>query len=139
MSRSISERLAAIRARITERFRIFIRGLGGAAFDEPHETAWELPPFPYNRESFAVVLGEMQGDGPVANAPEPQRPSWLTLPERVFYTGVFVSGSIGSGMTAGVAWPALEARGSGDVVALGGSELSDEAVIANDRKGAVLR
>jgi hypothetical protein len=36
-----------------------------------------------------------------------------------------------------VTW--VQARGSGDVVELGGNELSDEAVLANDRKGTVLR
>lgn len=36
-----------------------------------------------------------------------------------------------------VTW--VQARSSGDGVSLGGKELSDEAVLANERKGSVLR
>lgn len=69
-----------------------------------------LPPFPYHRESFTLVLGELQDrDGtrvPSARSPH-LRPRWLTLPELALYTGVFVTGGIGSGKTSAVAYPAL--------------------------------
>lgn len=70
-----------------------------------------LPPYPYNRESFTLVLGELQDrDGSrVPNARSPGlRPRWLTLPELALYTGVFVTGGIGSGKTSAVAYPALK-------------------------------
>ena len=70
----------------------------------------DLPPWPYNRESFAVILGELQDrDGArVPNADAPNlKPRWLILPELSLYTGVFVTGGIGSGKTSAVAYPAL--------------------------------
>lgn len=69
-----------------------------------------LPPYPYTRESFALVLGELQDrDGTrVPNDRSPSlRPRWLVLPELALYTGVFVSGGIGTGKTSAVAYPAL--------------------------------
>lgn len=69
-----------------------------------------LPPWPYSRESFTVILGELQDrDGSrVPNERSPGlRPRWLTLPESTLYTGVFVTGGIGSGKTSAVAYPAL--------------------------------
>ncbi len=69
-----------------------------------------LPPWPYSRESFTLVLGELQDrDGSrVPNERSPgARPRWLTLPELALYTGVFVTGGIGSGKTSAVAYPAL--------------------------------
>ncbi len=69
-----------------------------------------LPPWPYSRESFTLVLGELQDrDGSrVPNEHSPgARPRWLTLPELSLYTGVFVTGGIGSGKTSAVACPAL--------------------------------
>jgi hypothetical protein len=70
-----------------------------------------LPPYPYTREGFALVLGELQ-DRDGARVPNPRapgiRPRWLVLPELALYTGVFVSGGIGSGKTSAVAYPALK-------------------------------
>lgn len=70
-----------------------------------------LPPFPFNRESFAVVLGELQDrDGSrVPNEKSPElKPRWLTLPEKACYTNIFVTGGIGSGKTAAVAYPCMK-------------------------------
>jgi hypothetical protein len=69
-----------------------------------------LPPWPYTREGFTVILGELQArDG--ARVPSERdselKPRWLTLPEEAQYTGVFVTGGIGSGKTAAVAYPCL--------------------------------
>jgi len=79
----------------------------------PHD--WDqklpLPPWPYNRDSFAVILGELQDrDGSRApNHHSPNlKPRWLILPELSLYTGVFVTGGIGSGKTSAVAYPALK-------------------------------
>jgi hypothetical protein len=69
-----------------------------------------LPPWPYTRESFAVTIGELQDrDGSrVSNQDSPHaKPRWLILPELSLYTGVFVTGGIGSGKTSAVAYPAL--------------------------------
>jgi hypothetical protein len=77
------------------------------------ETKLALPAWPYNRESFAVILGELQDrDGsrvPSERAPD-VKPRWLILPELALYTGVFVTGGIGSGKTSAVAYPALLTR-----------------------------
>ncbi len=85
------------------------RGLlppGSVDFDEK----LSVPPWPYRRESFALILGELQDrDGarvPNVNAPW-LKPRWLILPELSLYTGVFVTGGIGSGKTSAVAYPAL--------------------------------
>jgi hypothetical protein len=70
-----------------------------------------LPPWPYTREGFTVILGELQArDGArVPSERDPElRPRWLTLPEEAQYTGVFVTGGIGSGKTAAVAYPCLK-------------------------------
>ena len=70
-----------------------------------------LPPWPYTREGFTVILGELQArDGArVPSERDPElRPRWLTLPEAAQYTGVFVTGGIGSGKTAAVAYPCLK-------------------------------
>jgi len=69
-----------------------------------------LPPWPYTREGFEVVLGELQArDGArVPSARDPDlRPRWLTLPLEAQFTGVFVTGAIGSGKTTAVAYPCL--------------------------------
>jgi hypothetical protein len=70
-----------------------------------------LPRWPYSRESFTLVLGELQDrDGtrvPSERSPN-LRPRWLTLPELALYTGVFITGGIGSGKTSAVAYPALK-------------------------------
>jgi hypothetical protein len=74
------------------------------------QEAHDLPPWPYTRESFTLILGEIQDrDGtPVPNPRSPKlRPRWLTLPELALYTGVFVTGGTGTGKTVGVAYPAL--------------------------------
>jgi tetratricopeptide (TPR) repeat protein len=71
----------------------------------------ELPPWPYTRESFTVILGELQDrDGStVPNERSPHlRPRWLTLPEKALYTGALVTGAIGSGKTSAVAYPVLD-------------------------------
>ena len=71
----------------------------------------DLPPWPYDRESFTVILGELQArDGArVPSERDPElKPRWLTLPEEAQYTGVFVTGGIGSGKTAAVAYPCLK-------------------------------
>lgn len=74
------------------------------------DTRLALPAWPYNRESFAVILGELQDrDGsrvPSERAPD-LRPRWLILPELALYTGVLVTGGIGSGKTSAIAYPAL--------------------------------
>jgi hypothetical protein len=78
---------------------------------DPETEKLTLPPWPYSRESFALVLGELQDrDGSrVPNERSPGlKPRWLTLPELALYTGVFVSGGIGSGKTSAVAYPALK-------------------------------
>jgi hypothetical protein len=85
---------------------------GRAAPGQPEpETVRSLPPYPYTREGFALVLGELQDrDGsrvPSERAPN-LGPRWLVLPELALYTGVFVSGGIGSGKTSAVAYPALK-------------------------------
>jgi hypothetical protein len=70
-----------------------------------------LPPWPYTREGFTVILGELQArDGArVPSERDPElKPRWLTLPEEAQYTGVFVTGGIGSGKTAAVAYPCLK-------------------------------
>jgi hypothetical protein len=70
-----------------------------------------LPPWPYTREGFTVILGELQArDGArVPSERDPHlKPRWLTLPEEAQYTGVFVTGGIGSGKTAAVAYPCLK-------------------------------
>jgi hypothetical protein len=83
------------------------RGFGQPADAEP----LSLPPYPYTREGFALVLGELQ-DRDGTRVPNPRaphvRPRWLVLPELALYTGVFVSGGIGSGKTSAVAYPALK-------------------------------
>ena len=48
------------------------------------------PPWPYKRDSFAVILGELQdrGGSRVPNQHSPHmKPSWLVLPELSLYTG----------------------------------------------------
>jgi hypothetical protein len=70
-----------------------------------------LPPFPYRRESFSLVLAEVQDrDGnPVPNDDHPELlPSWLVIPELALYTGIWVDGVVGSGKTASAAYRALQ-------------------------------
>jgi hypothetical protein len=71
----------------------------------------DLPPWPYSREAFTVILGELQArDGArVPSERDPElKPRWLTLPEEAQFTGVLVTGGIGSGKTAAVAYPCLK-------------------------------
>ena len=78
---------------------------------DPQTEKLALPPWPYARDSFTVILGELQDrDGSrVPNERAPGlRPRWLTLPELALYTGVFVTGGIGSGKTSAVAYPAMK-------------------------------
>lgn len=70
-----------------------------------------LPPWPYQREGFALILGELQArDG--SRVPSSQHPNltprWLVLQERALYTGFFITGGIGSGKTASVVYPCLD-------------------------------
>ena len=58
-------------------------------------------PRPGRREPL-VVLGEQHH--PVEPRPV-ARPSWLAIPAKGLYTGVFVAGAVGSGKTAGVMRP----------------------------------
>lgn len=78
---------------------------------DAREEKLPLPRWPYSRESFTLILGELQDrDGsrvPSDRSPD-LRPRWLTLPELSLYTGVFVTGGIGSGKTSAVAYPALK-------------------------------
>ena len=79
-------------------------------FSPDDEQKLRLPPWPYRRESFAVILGELQDrDGlRVPNQRSPHlKPRWLILPELSLYTGVLVTGGVGSGKTSAVAYPAL--------------------------------
>ena len=60
--------------------------------------AWPRPP----RDEPAVVIGEQHH--PVE--PEPSdTPSWLAIPAKGLYTGVFVAGAVGSGKTSGCMRP----------------------------------
>ena len=71
----------------------------------------ELPEWPYKRDGFSVVLAEIQDqDGSrVPNEKSPdKRPKWLVLTDKALYTGLLVTGGIGSGKTASVALPLLE-------------------------------
>jgi hypothetical protein len=70
-----------------------------------------LPSWPYSRESFTLVLGELQdriGTRVPSDRSPNLKPRWLTLPELALYTGVLVTGGIGSGKTSAVAYPALK-------------------------------
>jgi hypothetical protein len=70
----------------------------------------KLPKYPYTRESFAIILGELQDrDGSrVPNEKNPaMEPRWLIIPEEPLYTGFFVTGAIGSGKTESAAKPML--------------------------------
>lgn len=70
-----------------------------------------LPAYPYKQDSFTVILGELQDrDGSrVPNEKNPEtKPRWLTLPETALYTNLFITGGIGSGKTAAVAYPVLK-------------------------------
>jgi len=78
--------------------------------DPTFEEKKVLPAWPYQRESFTAVLGELQDrDGSrVPNEKSPTKvPRWLTLPELALYTSIFVTGAVGSGKTAAVAYPLL--------------------------------
>ena len=95
--------------------RNFITITAARHSQRPSSHDWDqklpLPPWPYKRDSFAVILGELQDrDGSrVPNERSPHlKPRWLVLPELSLYTGVFVTGGIGSGKTSAVAYPALK-------------------------------
>jgi hypothetical protein len=101
---------------VTSAVRTFVamtlkRTGGKARRSDPDLEKLVLPRWPYARDSFALVLGELQDrDGSrVPNERSPGlKPRWLTLPELALYTGVFVTGGIGSGKTSAVAYPALK-------------------------------
>ena len=66
-----------------------------------------LPPYPKpeHREDLFLVLGEQH------HRTSPERaatPTWLTIPERGLYTGIFVVGAIGSGKTSACLYPYVE-------------------------------
>jgi TraM recognition site of TraD and TraG len=70
-----------------------------------------LPPWPFTRESFAIVLGELQDrDGArVPNDRSPHlRPRWLTISDEAIYTGFLITGAIGSGKTAGAIYTPMK-------------------------------
>ncbi len=101
---------------LTEVLRNFVRltlvrlAKGDARKKDLAQEKVMLPPWPYTREGFTVVLGELQArDGArVPSERDPElRPRWLTLPLEAQFTGVFVTGAIGSGKTAAVALPCL--------------------------------
>jgi hypothetical protein len=66
-----------------------------------------LPPYPKadTRQDLFLVLGEQhQRTSPVRAV----QPSWLTIPERGLYTGIFVVGAIGSGKTSACMYPYVD-------------------------------
>lgn len=70
-----------------------------------------LPAWPYTREGFGVVLGELQDrDGNrVPNEAHPDwDPRWLFSSEKALYTGFIVIGAPGSGKTTAIAEPAMD-------------------------------
>jgi len=71
----------------------------------------QLPPWPFNKESFSIVLGELQDrDGsrlPNENNPT-GKPKWLIQNLTAMVTGYLITGGIGSGKTAAFAKPVLD-------------------------------
>ena len=66
-----------------------------------------LPPYPWpqQRKAFFLILGEQH------RRTSPERvasPTWLTIPERGLYTGIFIAGAIGSGKTSACLYPYVE-------------------------------
>ncbi|HKV99993.1 MAG TPA: type IV secretion system DNA-binding domain-containing protein [Vicinamibacterales bacterium] len=66
-----------------------------------------LPPYPApeHRNELFLVLGEQH------HRTSPERsaaPTWLTIPERGLYTGMFIAGAIGSGKTSACMYPYVE-------------------------------
>ena len=75
------------------------------------EAKEDLPPYPYTREGFAVVIGELQArDGKrLPNRIQPDlHGRWLILNLKAMVTGLFVTGGIGSGKTASMAYPIMD-------------------------------
>jgi hypothetical protein len=67
--------------------------------------ALPLYPKPENRQDLFLVLGEQhQRTSPIRAA----QPSWLVIPERGLYTGIFVVGAIGSGKTSACMYPYVD-------------------------------
>jgi hypothetical protein len=66
-----------------------------------------LPPYPApdSREDLFLVLGEQHQRTSPARAAQP---TWLTIPERGLYTGIFVVGAIGSGKTSACMYPYVD-------------------------------
>ncbi len=101
---------------ITSTLRNFIaitikrRDVAAPPTDEVEEQE-DLPPYPYTREGFAVVLGELQArDGRrLPNRVQPDlHGRWLILSLKAMVTGLFTTGGIGSGKTASLAYPVME-------------------------------
>gem|GEM_PF-1811258 len=92
------------------KFTILRQGKTTQAKAKMVEDHLRLPDFPYDAASFAVVLGELQDrDGSrVPNERNPHlKPRWLILKDKALFTGIFVTGGIGSGKTASVGKPIL--------------------------------
>jgi hypothetical protein len=80
---------------------IFVARDGRTTFRAP------LPPYPAadHRDELLLVLGEQH------HRTSPERaaaPTWLTIPERGLYTGLFIVGAIGSGKTSACLYPYVE-------------------------------
>jgi len=61
--------------------------------------AWPASP---NGDAPSLVIGETHHP---TVARESERPSWLVIPEKGLYTGVFVVGAVGTGKTSGCMYP----------------------------------
>jgi hypothetical protein len=67
----------------------------------------KLPPYPEPRERTEMFL--VLGESHHPKRPVPvEKPSWLVIPERGLYTGIFVFGAIGTGKTTGCMYPFAE-------------------------------
>ena len=66
-----------------------------------------LPPWPASPDDEApsLVIGELHHP---TVAQESERPSWLVIPEKGLYTGVFVVGAVGTGKTTACMYPFAE-------------------------------
>lgn len=78
-----------------------------AARDRREVTDAPLPPYPApeHRQDLFLVLGEQHYRTTTGRAPTP---TWLTIPERGLYTGLFIVGAIGSGKTSACMYPYVE-------------------------------
>jgi hypothetical protein len=78
-----------------------------AARREGNPTLLPLPPYPdpASRHGLFLVLGEQHQRTTPGRA---AAPSWLVIPERGLYTGMFIVGAIGSGKTSACMYPYVE-------------------------------